>query len=191
MIDNHEPKPEELEQTYRLRKADSDEVFGPITGETLIEWADGAQVGPADEVDKEDDNWIAVTDLKFLGMNYKVTFLDGTEYGPTTVGTLREFLAEGLVTEDTKVKHVHKNTNMPLGAVLAAIDFKPRERQEPETSSEDDSLDDIASLPGVEMAKEQRIRQLEEDMRLLRKKYDDLLQKYRKVSQELVEARGG
>ena len=191
-MDNDAPEPKEYKQNFRLRKADSEEIFGPIDGRTLKDWAEGAQVAPADEIDREDDTWLSVTELEFLEMVYKVKFLDGSEYGPTTVGTLREFLSEGLVNDDTKVRHVHKNTSMPLGAVLAAIDFKPRDRREPDAPpSTDESLDDIASLPAVEMAKDQHIRQLEEDLRILKKKYDELLHKYRKLGQELVEARSG
>lgn len=177
---------------YRLRKADGGEVYGPIEGKTLKEWADSAQVAPGDEYDQGEGNWQPVTRLEFLDMIYKVKLSDGTDYGPTTVGTLREFLGEGIVTEETKVTNVRKNTQMPLAALLAAIDFKPRDRdpgEEPKLDDGIEDLDDLSSLPAVEMAKDQRIRQLEEDLKIIRKKHEELLQKYRKLNQELVEMR--
>jgi hypothetical protein len=191
---NSNPNGSELAQRYRLRKSDGGEIYGPIDGATLKEWADSAQVAPGDQYDREDNNWQPVTDLEFLLMFYKVKLNDGTEYGPTTVGTLREFLNEGIVTEDTKVHHLQRHTSMPLAALLAQIDFKPRSggdsTESPKPIAEDaDSLALLSNHPAIELAKDQHIRQLEEDLRQVKRKYEELLQKYRQLNQELVATR--
>ena len=73
----------------------------------------------------------------------------GETYGPTTVGTLREFINEGLVTERTLVTHGKTHQSLPLTALVAAVDFeKKRALRRPSTEANKST----ASL-AVEMAK--------------------------------------
>lgn len=180
------------DKQFRLKKGEDESIFGPVDAVTLKEWADSAQVAPIDLVDENDDHWRPAPGIEFLEMLYEVKFIDGTTYGPTTVGTLRELLKESIVTEEATVTHLGKKHSTPLGAIIAAADFEPKPRRElPPTPPPVVEANGSAAPvhPAVEMAKDQRIRQLEEDLRILRKEHDELLQKYRKLNQQLVEAK--
>jgi ribosomal protein L19E len=105
----------------------------------------------------------------------------GDNYGPTTVGTLREFINEGLVTEKTPATHHKTHQSLPLAALFAAVDF---EKKRASRRGPNDINKTTASI-AVEMAKDQRIRQLEEDLKELRKEHDQLTHKYRQLSLQL------
>ncbi|PAW76462.1 MAG: hypothetical protein B9S32_15255 [Verrucomicrobia bacterium Tous-C9LFEB] len=180
------------DKQFRLKKGEDESIFGPVNATTLKEWAESAQVAPIDFVDETDEQWKPAPSIEFLEMVYEVKFPDGTSYGPTTVGTLRELLKESIITEDASVNHLVKKHSSPLGAVIAAADFEPKPRREtpaPPPQPVETNGTPIVAHPAVEMAKDQRIRQLEEDLRILRKEHDELLQKYRKLNQQLVEAK--
>lgn len=184
------------DKQFRLKKGEDDSIFGPVNAVTLKEWAESAQVAPIDFVDESDEQWKPAPTLDFLDMVYEVKFADGTTYGPTTVGTLRELLKENIINEDASVTHLVKKHSSPLGAIIAAVDFEPKPRRDvptppPAPVATDAANNNTVVHPAVEMAKDQRIRQLEEDLRILRKEHDELLQKYRKLNQQLVEAKSG
>lgn len=167
---------------YRLKKSDDGSIFGPVDRATLIEWADSAQIAPTDEIASSEDDWKPAPEIDFLNMHYQVTFDDGQRYGPTTVGTLREFLKEDIIKEDTKVTNTIKKSKSPLVALLQREEYAGSlEEAQARLSKEEDGL------PGLELAKDQRIRQLEEDLRTARKDYNELMEKYRQVNREFSE----
>jgi hypothetical protein len=180
------------DKQFRLKKGEDESIFGPVDATTLKEWAESAQIAPIDLVDECDEQWKNAPTIEFLEMVYEIKFADGTNYGPTTVGTLRELLKENIVTEEAQVTHTVKKHSSPLGALIAAVDFTPRPRRETTTiaaaaAANAQPADPVFVHPAVEMAKDQRIRQLEEDLRLLKKEHEELLQKYRKLNQQVVE----
>jgi hypothetical protein len=104
-------------------------------------------------------------------------------YGPTTIGTLREFIQEGLINERTLATHVKTDQSLPIAALFAAVDFeKKRALKRPPK----EAMKSTASL-AVDMAKDQRIRQLEEDLRDLRRDHESLTHRYRQLSLQLQE----
>jgi ribosomal protein L19E len=166
---------------WRVKKAPDNSIYGPVDVETLKEWADSAQIAPEDMVDESDENWRAAPDLDFLEMLWLVKLPGGEIYGPTTVGTLREFINEGLVTEKTLATHGKTHQSLPLTALIAAVDFeKKRADRRPATEANKST----ASL-AVEMAKDQHIRQLEEDLKELRREHETLTHKYRQLTLQM------
>jgi ribosomal protein L19E len=144
---------------------------------TLREWANSAQVSPEDMIDISDENWRPAPEIEFLNMHWTVKLPGEEFYGPTTVGTLREFIHEGLISEKTVATHVSTAQVLPVGALFAAADFeKKRAAKRPPK----ESLKSTASL-ALEMAKDQRIRQLETDLKELRKEHENLVHRYRQL----------
>ncbi len=215
---------------YRLRKAEDESVYGPIDKETMIAWAQGAQIAPNDLIDECDDKWKVVSDFDFLEMFYSFPLPDGSTYGPTTLGTVAEFVQEGLIQEDTEVTDARSKKATACGKLLkkaekaeAKAAKEEKKADESKTAEQQKSAKDSSRIltealdrhqrslsksdketgrvpdvteaeaeigvHGVNLAKDQRIRQLEEDLRILRKDHDELLHKYRKLNQELIEAR--
>jgi len=168
--------------SWRVRKVTDDSIYGPVDDNTLKEWANSAQISPQDMVDQNaDDNWRPAPELEFLQMLWLVKLPGEEIYGPTTVGTLQEFVQEGLIGEKTLATHVKTNQSLPIGALFAAMEFeKKRASRRPPRESKKST----ASL-AVDMAKDQRIRQLEEDLRELRKEHETLTHKFRQLTIQL------
>jgi hypothetical protein len=174
----------ELPMLWRVKKVPENAIYGPVDAETLKEWANSAQISPHDQIDISDENWRDAPDVDFLDMLWQVTLPGDELYGPTTIGTLREFIHEGLVSEKTLATHVKTHQSLPIGALFAAVEIeKKRAARRPPKEAKKST----ASL-AVDMAKDQRIRQLEEDLRELRQEHDQLTQKFRQLSQQKQEA---
>jgi ribosomal protein L19E len=168
---------------WRVRKAPDDSVYGPVDEETLKEWANSAQIAPEDMIDESDENWRAAPAIDFLEMLWLVKLPGGETYGPTTVGTLREFIKEGLVTEKTVATHSKTHQSLPLTALVAAVDFEKRRASKRPSNEANKST----ALLAVEMAKDQHIRQLEEDLKELRREHETLTHRYRQLSLQIQE----
>jgi len=174
---------EEAPMLWRVKKAPDSSIYGPVDLETLKEWANSAQVAPEDMVDESDENWRVAPEIDFLEMLWLVKLPGGVIYGPTTVGTLREFINEGLVTEKTLVTHGKTHQSLPLTALVAAVDFEKKRALRRPAKEANRSTASLA----VEMAKDQHIRQLEEDLKELRREHDTLLHKYRQLTLQMQE----
>jgi len=167
---------------WRVKKASDDSIYGPVDQNTLKEWANSAQISPQDLIDfNNDEKWRLAPEIEFLQMLWFVKLPDSENYGPTTVGTLQEFVQEGLIGEKTLATHAKTNQSLPIGALFAAMQFeKKREERRPPKEGKKST----ASL-AVDMAKDQRIRQLEEDLRELRREHETLTHKFRQLTIQL------
>ena len=167
---------------WRVKKMTDNSIYGPVEENTLKEWANSAQISPQDMIDSSgDEKWRLASEIEFLEMLWIVALPGEETYGPTTVGTLHEFVHEGLINEKTLATHAKTNQSLPIGALFAAMEFeKKRESRRPPKEGKKST----ASL-AVDMAKDQRIRQLEEDLRELRREHETLTHKYRQLTIQL------
>ncbi len=169
---------------WRVKKLPDNAIYGPVDAVTLKEWANSAQISPQDQIDQSDESWKPAPEVEFLDMLWLVMLPDEEIYGPTTVGTLREFIHEGLISEKTHATHVKTHQSLPIGALFAALDFeKKRAMKRPPKEAKKST----ASL-AVDMAKDQRIRQLEEDLKALRQEHESLTHKYRQLNLQMQES---
>jgi hypothetical protein len=181
------PQPGEVNEadlTWRVRKKPDDSIYGPVDTDMLKEWANSAQIAPEDMIDESDDQWRPAPEIDFLEMFWMVRLPGGEMYGPTTVGTLREFINEGLVNEKTPAIHARTHQSLPLAALFAAVDFEKKRASRRLPAEANKSTASLA----VEMAKDQHIRQLEEDLKELRREHDQLTHKYRQLSLQMQES---
>jgi len=169
---------------WRVKKASDNSIYGPIDSETLKDWANSAQIAPNDLIDESDENWRLAPEIDFLEMLWLVKLPSGEIYGPTTVGALREFINEGLVTEKILATHGKTHQSLPLAALVAAVDFEKKRALRRPPAETNKSTVSIA----VEMAKDQHIRQLEEDLKELRREHETLIHKYRQLTMQLQES---
>jgi hypothetical protein len=167
---------DESHQWY-LHKAADGQVFGPVSLEQLQLWADQAQISPLDKVSNNGTSWLRAPMLEDLHMDYLVEVAHDQLYGPTTRGTIREFIAAGEITGDALV------TNCCSGKESTADDL-------------------VGPLPNSEMSPparnsirvnlQQRIRELEELLvteRRNREMAEHLVEKLETQLSELREAR--
>jgi hypothetical protein len=172
---------------WRVRKIPDNAIYGPVDAATLKEWASSAQISPQDEIDVSDESWKPAPEIDFLEMLWIVTLPDDETYGPTTLGTLKEFIHEGLISEKTLATHTKTQQSLPIAALFAGVEFeKKRAARRPPKESKKST----ASI-AVDMAKDQRIRQLEEDLRELRQDHENLTHRYRQLSLQLQDSSKG
>ncbi len=169
---------------WRVKKAPDDTIYGPVDGETLKEWANSAQIAPQDLVDESDENWRPAHEVEFLEMIWMVKLPDSENYGPTSVGTLREFIHEGLISEKTPATHAKTGQSLPVAALFAALEFEKKRNLKRPPKEDKKSTVHLA----VDMAKDQRIRQLEEDLKELRREHESLIHRYRQLSLQMQES---
>jgi hypothetical protein len=167
----------------RLRKLEENEILGPMSLDELKILADSAYISPGDEVSFNEESWKKAVSVPELGMCWMIRSKDGIEYGPTTAGTVREFLSAGEVEKEAVLLHIETKVETTVRELLGqdVIDQMEKEKIVPEEVAPDLDLEE-----GLEMAKDIRIRTLEVDYEALKKEFDELSQKYRRAMEELV-----
>jgi hypothetical protein len=171
----------EAPMIWRVKKLPDGDIYGPVDEATLKEWASAAQISPEDLIDLSDEDWRPAPEIVFLEMVWVVKLPGEELYGPTSVGTLREFIAEGLIIEKSIATNVNTTQSLPVGALLAALDFEKKRAARRAAPDANKSTLKI----NLDMAKDQRIRQLEEDLRSVRKEHEALVHRYRQLTLEI------
>lgn len=161
---------------WYLKKAEEEELFGPVDEKTLYDWAKSAQIAPTDTLSTDQQTWMLPSEVTFLKMIWIVELPEpkGTVYGPTTTGALREYLKRGMIDHNSLVTNQATRQTLPLGALLASEDMEQKRV-------------DSGARTGMimmDLAKDQRIRQLTEDLRELKAEHEALKQKFRQLQQD-------
>lgn len=89
---------------WYLKKVAEDVVFGPAPLDQLRNWAAEAKISPLDLVSHDDrKTWQRAPTITDLQMDWLVELPDNFLYGPTSIGTLQEFLATGEIDDHVNV----------------------------------------------------------------------------------------
>lgn len=86
-----------------LKKHDHGEVFGPVHFDKIKDWARSAQINPQDMLSEDKTVWTKAPMIPELEMDWLVVVGDNLLYGPTTSGSLLEFVQLGEITPDTSL----------------------------------------------------------------------------------------
>jgi len=146
---------------FLMKQADGT-TFGPMPFSQLHQWAVDACVSPLDKVSNDGTTWIKAPMLPDLHMDYLVEVDGQTYYGPTTIGAIREFLADGEISESTILTNCRTGEQQPLHALYPL--FQAPEKTPTPIIRVSDNL-------------QERIRELEEALlqeRLLHKTAEEL-----------------
>lgn len=93
-----------MDNNWYLLKVADNEVFGPAPLDQLRNWAAEAKISPVDRVSNDERrSWQKAPMIAELQMDWLVEMPDNFLYGPTSVGTLQEFLATGEIDEHVNV----------------------------------------------------------------------------------------
>jgi hypothetical protein len=158
-----------------LRKHEDGTVFGPIGFEQLARWASSAQVAPRDSVSSDGESWMKAPMLAELGMDWIVEITSERLYGPTTLGSLREFLRLGEIDENSFVINACDGTRQQIRDIapqLAGVTVFAQAERQGETTAEPLST-------GMSVAVQERIAELERALRDERRALADLEERYR------------
>src|SRR6195256_6431324 len=109
-------------QRWFLRKHEGGSVFGPLTFEQLERWASNAQVAPHDAISTDQLTWIKAPMLPQLGMDWLVEITSERYYGPTTLGSVQEFIRLGEIDADTFVINACDGTRRKIQEIPALLE---------------------------------------------------------------------
>lgn len=84
-----------------LKKHDQGDVFGPVHFDKIKDWARSAQINPQDMLSEDKVVWTKAPMIPELEMDWLVVVGDNLLYGPTTAGSLLEFVQLGEITPET------------------------------------------------------------------------------------------
>ena len=101
-----------------------DEVFGPVTRDNLLEWAQMGRIQPGQDVSEDGENWKPATEIAFLDMRWSIDIGDGTPRGPLNKKAAQASLASG---------------RLPCGSKLVEVVPEPVDQKaEPEPAPQKD-----------------------------------------------------
>lgn len=142
---------------WYLRKQGGSEAFGPVGFSQLQAWAESAQISPLDSVSPDGANWQRAPMLAELQMDWLIELGDGALYGPTTLGTLREFIRAGDITAESEIIDAVAGSRHLVAELLFGPDLEPA--PEPEAAA---VVEAAPRAIGIKENLQQRIRDLEE-----------------------------
>ncbi len=92
-----------MNQKWFLRKHEDGSTFGPVQFDQITRWAAAAQIAPHDTLSSDGQTWVKAPMVPQLSMDWLVELTSEHYYGPTTLGTLREFIRLGEIDGETVV----------------------------------------------------------------------------------------
>ena len=104
---------------WYLRKSD-DTVYGPVDDTALRQWAAEGRIAPEDHVSKDRHIWSPAHDHPGLQMDWLINMEDGSLYGPLHLSALRELVADGSLTAQTRLTHRTTGAVRSLEEAMAA-----------------------------------------------------------------------
>ena len=171
---------------YSLRKKNETEIFGPMDLHELKNLVDSAYIAPEDAVSEDGEIWKHSHEWDALAMHWKVHMSDGQFYGPTSLGTIKEFYRAGELKKDQDLTHAKSGVTRTVAEVLGEDFISEFEAAQ---SKADPSAFASELEEPLEVARELRIQQLEADLEKTKKDYDMLMHQYRRVSEELLQTK--
>jgi hypothetical protein len=153
---------------FRLQKVQTGRVLGPMDLDHLKALANQSLIAPDDLIQVDEGPWQKAPEVAELEMLWMVEPLDGPRYGPTTAGTIAEFLQSGQLGGSELVTHLRTKETYTVTEFLEEI----RRRRDAKLKSRTIKLEDAAepavtapaSSPAFDAALRLRIRQLETDL---------------------------
>ncbi|MBM4455827.1 MAG: hypothetical protein FJ411_05500 [Verrucomicrobia bacterium] len=153
---------------FRLQKVQTGRVLGPMDLDHLKALANQSLIAPEDLVQVDEGPWQKAPEITELEMLWMVEPLDGPRYGPTTAGTIAEFLQSGQLGGSELVTHLRAKEGFTVTEFLEEM----RRRRDAKLKSRTIKLEDAsesnpsrpAESPAFDAALRLRIRQLETDL---------------------------
>ena len=172
-----------MNQKWFLRKHEDGSTFGPVRFEQITRWAAAAQIAPHDTLSSDGQAWIKAPMLPQLGMDWLVELTSEHYYGPTTVGSLREFIRLGEIDGETIIINTCDGIRRQ---VREMPDLWETARQEVDENQFQIQLGDPVG-PGVakmSIRLQERIRDLEQTLREERRALAESQQRYKELERK-------
>jgi hypothetical protein len=169
-------------QQWFLRKFEDGSVFGPITFVQLEHWAGSAQVAPHDVISTDQVAWTKAPMLPQLGMDWLVEVTSERYYGPTTLGSVQEFVRLGDIDGETFIINACDGSRCRVRDIPGLLEAAAA------LANEDVDLTqrgpDSPHVAGLEIKMQERIRDLEQSLDEERRAYRELEERYRELERK-------
>jgi hypothetical protein len=173
-----------MDSIWYLKKHDDDAVHGPVTIASLRDWALAAKVSPLDRVSNNDQKtWRRAPMIPELHMDWLIQVSDEFLYGPTTFGTVQEFIAAGEITGENIVINCKEGHQ-------ARIKDMPVFNNGPRRSPTDDLVRRTARDSGGNGTDNEKVRRLERVVLELRLALGDAEMRYQKLRNRFIDETG-
>jgi hypothetical protein len=171
-------------QRWFLRKHEDGSLFGPLSFDQLARWAATAQIAPHDAISSDQETWMKAPMLPQLGMDWLVEVTTERYYGPTTLGAVQEFIRLGEIDGDTLIINACDGTRQRIQDIPGLdLTVEPAAVEpEPEEQPADEPLPS-----GMEIAVQDRIRDLEQSLREERRAVEESEERYRELERRYLE----
>jgi len=107
-----------VEESGWYLRLDDGSIYGPVSEGELYAWAADCRVGPGQQVSWDRKAWQAVESITALRMQWHVTLIDGTSYGPLNAFAIPHLIREGAVLPDATLTHTEEGAETPLADAL-------------------------------------------------------------------------
>jgi hypothetical protein len=138
---------------WHLKKADTGEIFSDRSFEEILKWAHSAQINPMDEISQDGENWVLARSIPEFAMEWTVLLADGETYGPTNIGTLKEFLSVNLLRNDTIAHHIDGTTSEKVKNLISGKWNKKNDAEKKDTQPQAPEPDKKEQKPSAKNPK--------------------------------------
>ncbi len=185
---------------WYLMKVHDNHVFGPTTLGTLQSWAAEAKVSPMDKVSHDGQRtWVRAPMVPQLQMDWLIELEEDHLYGPTTVGTIQEFLSTGEIDDRTQLINCRDNYRGTISDLkflvssprkLVASHETPLGKRRPNAHSKPDLPPAQRRGGEIQDSLQAKIRKLEEEVLNLRLELGTWQDRYQKLRRAYAEVAG-
>lgn len=168
--------------TFQLRRLGQLEAMPGLLLDDLKTLAEWAHLHPMDEISMDGRTWIKAHEFKELGMIWLVLNEGQVVYGPTSVGTLKEFFVQGEIHAGQWLRHHTTGEKKTLREVIGDDYIRRIESQAASAGTAP-----VAESAGANRA--ERVRLLETRLESTQRELGELTRSYREALKELVALR--
>jgi chromosome segregation ATPase len=171
------------EEQWFLRTG-GDTVFGPVTPEGLVVWAEQGRVLPGHDVSADRKKWVPAISLAFLKMQWYVDNGEGDLRGPLNRAAAEALIKSGKVSEQAHILSSDDvDLELPLSERGRAEKPEGSTRTVGQMTQERDAL--VTRITELETLCETLKRNAEKDLRAAEKKMESLRGQNKKLEEQL------
>jgi hypothetical protein len=176
-------------RTWHLIKAATNEEYGPLDQDTLLQFASEAKIAPMDKLsDDGRQSWRRAPMIRELQMDWLIQMPDQYLYGPTNVATIQEFLATGQIDENVILIDCTDTSESRLGE-LDFFQASPHHVRSAHTTLVGAQWPDLEKGSGDALL-HQRVQILERQLMEAQHALDERERACQILRQQLIEATG-
>jgi len=168
---------------WHLKKHDDGSIHGPVPLDQLRDWSLAAKISPLDKISNDDKaTWKRAPMLADLHMDWLVEVSADYLYGPTTFGTVQEFLAAEEINDATYILNC-------LDGRRVQIKDMPAFRTRSDNGSAPGSVTALLTQrkPVNESGQGNRMRQLEDMLIQQRRALEEAELRYQRLRVKYIE----